>query len=123
VKVAVVVADTKTRTGALGAATVYVNVTELLVPFGVITVTPVVPVPDGTVVVIVVSLTTVKEAEVAPKLTDVAPVNLTPEMVTAVPIGPVFGLSDVIDGEIGVVPIPAPGSKITRCAVSSVYRN
>ena len=96
---------------------------ELLTPLGVVTVTAAIPVPDGTVVVMVASSTTVKEAEVAPKLTDVAPVNLTPEMVTAVPIGPVFGLSDVIDGEIGVVPIPAPGSKITRCAVSSVYRN
>ena len=96
---------------------------ELLTPLGVVTVTAAIPVPDGTVVVIVVSLTTVKEAEAAPKFTAVAPVNLTPEMVTAVPIGPVFGLSEVMDGAMGVVPNPAPGSKITRCAVSSVYRN
>jgi hypothetical protein len=93
------------------------------VPPDVVTTTDTVPAPVGTVVVIVVSLITVKVEEIPPKVTDIAPVNLIPEIVIDVPIGPVLGLSAVIEGATGVKPMPAPGSKITRCAVSSVYRN
>jgi hypothetical protein len=81
------------------------------------------PVPDGAVAVTAASLTIEKVAETPPKVTEDAPVNPLPETLTEVPIGPVFGLSRVMAGGGNALPIITPGSKITRCAVSSVYRN
>jgi hypothetical protein len=74
-----------------------------LVPAGVVTVTSTVPmaVAAGAVAVIVVSLTTVKDAAaVEPKLTAVAPRKSVPVMVTRVPptSGPLVGLTAVTTG-------------------------
>ena len=72
-------------------------------PAVVVTITAAAPDPDGAVVVMVVSFTTVKVAEIPPKVTDVVPVKLLPEIVTEVPMGPVVGDSDVMTGNtIGV---------------------
>src|SRR5207244_852865 len=54
----------------------------------------------GAVAVICPPLSTVKDADVEPKLTSVAPVNPEPEIVTIVPpaLGPAVGLTDVTTG-------------------------
>ena len=80
------------------------NVSEAvtaLVPPGVVTVTLTAPVPAGEMAVIAVEDVTVKlVAAVAPNLTDVAPVRLTPVIVTLVPPlwGPVGGASELTAG-------------------------
>jgi hypothetical protein len=91
-----------------------------LEPLGVTITTSTVPVPDGATAVTDASLATEKVAETPPKVTDDAPVNPLPETLTEVPIGPVFGLSRVTTGGGNALPIITPGSKIIRCAVSSV---
>ena len=58
------------------------------VPVGVVTVIGPVDAPVGTVVVTLVSLTTLKVADVPLNLTDVAPVKYCPVIVTAVPADP-----------------------------------
>ena len=72
-----------------------------LVPPTVVTRTSTVPVPAGAVAVIEVALFTVNEvADVAPKVTAVAPVRPVPVMVTVVPpvAGPAVGLIEVTVG-------------------------
>ena len=71
------------------------------IPPAVVTRTSTVPVPAGDVAVIWVAELTVKPvAGVAPKLTVVAPVRLTPVMVTEVApaVGPAVGEIDVTVG-------------------------
>jgi hypothetical protein len=69
------------------------------VPFGVTTLIGPVVAPLGTVAVICVSESTVKEVAGVPlNLTAVAPVKVVPVMVTAVPTGPLPGVNDVICG-------------------------
>jgi hypothetical protein len=78
-------------------------------PAGVVTVMPPLGAPEGTVVVIRVSLTTVCAASTGPNLTDVAPVNPEPAIVTVVPTGPEVGEIDVIAGPaVAVVTVKAP---------------
>jgi hypothetical protein len=73
-----------------------------LVPIGVVTVTSTVPVPAGDVAVIEVppALTVNEVAAVAPNITAVAPLKLTPAIVTEVPprAGPLFGVTVVTVG-------------------------
>ena len=75
------------------------NVTTLK-PTGVVTTTFTMPVPKprGTIAVIWVSLSTVKFAEIPPKVTTVAPVKPVPVMITMVPATPVAGLMLVTVG-------------------------
>ena len=72
-------------------------------PPGVLTVTSTVPSdPGGAIAEICVALITVNEvALVLPNLTDVAPMKLVPEMVTALPpvVGPLVGEIDVTVGD------------------------
>ena len=73
-----------------------------LVPPGVVTVTSTLPLPDGETAVIEVSELTVKlVASTEPNLTEMAPVNSTPVMVTVVPppTGPVMGDTLVTAGQ------------------------
>ncbi|GAA2334949.1 hypothetical protein GCM10010246_18650 [Streptomyces cuspidosporus] len=70
----------------------------MLVPFGVVTVICTVPLPVGTVALICVSETTVKEDRAVPNLTWVAPVSPLPVMTTAVPAGPLLGLTEDTTG-------------------------
>ena len=71
-----------------------------LVPPVVVTVTLTAPVSAGEVAVIAVADVTVKLTAVAPNLTDVAPVRLTPVIVTLVPPlwGPVGGARELTPG-------------------------
>ena len=72
-----------------------------LVPPGVVvTVTSTVPVPAGTVAVMVVELLTVNVVAglLGPKSTAVAPVKLVPPTVTEVPAGPPIGSTRVTVG-------------------------
>jgi hypothetical protein len=56
-------------------------------------------VPDPTVAVMLVPLTTLNELAAAPpKLTEVAPVKFVPVIVTTCPVFPVFGVNEVIVG-------------------------
>jgi hypothetical protein len=74
-----------------------------LIPFGVVTeIFPVVA-PAGTVAVILLGLSTVNIADELPNFTDVAPVKLSPLIVTIVPAGPLSGENDVISGVPGTV--------------------
>jgi hypothetical protein len=66
-------------------------------------VTSTLPVPPGTVVVMLVSLFTVKVAGVLPKLTALAPVKRVPVTITEVPVNPAFGLRPVIAAADGTV--------------------
>jgi hypothetical protein len=71
------------------------------VPDGLVTVMSTVPLPDGAVAVIWVSLSSVKLlAAVDPNLTAVAPLNALPVIVTVVPpaVGPEEGLMLVTAG-------------------------
>ena len=68
-------------------------------PPGVFTVIFPVEAVAGTVAVIWVSEFTVKLADVAPKLTLVAPVKVIPVIVTVVPAGPVLGVKLLICGD------------------------
>ena len=72
-------------------------------PPGVVTVMSTVPLPAGEVAVIEVALLTENEAAlVLPNFTAVAPVKLTPLIVTLVPpaVEPLFGETDVTDGAV-----------------------
>lgn len=90
-------------------------------PPGVVTVMPPLEAPVGTVVVIRVSLTTVNTAATEPpNLTDVAPVNPEPLIVTSVPTGPEVGEIDVIAGAAVAVDtvklaelVPVPAGVVT----------
>ena len=73
----------------------------MLVPAGVVTVTDEEPVPDGTVVVILVLLINVKDTGVDPNITAVAPRNPLPLMVIVMPAIPVFGLIVFMTGNGG----------------------
>jgi hypothetical protein len=75
------------------------------VPLGVVTLIGPVVAPLGTEVEIWVSELTVKVDEVPLKVTDVAPVNPDPEMVTAVPAGPLVGEKDEMLGGVAVVTV------------------
>ena len=77
---------------------VMVNGMPLLVPPGVVTVTSTVPLPAGTVAVMLVGLLTVNEAAVLKKLTAVAPVKLVPTIASDEPVAPLAGLSEIIVG-------------------------
>jgi len=72
-------------------------------PAGVVTLIGPVIAPAGTVVVIVVALTTVNVAAVPPKVTAVAPVKFFPLIVTVVPTGPEVGVNEVMVGPPAVV--------------------
>jgi hypothetical protein len=69
-----------------------------LVPPAVVTVTSTVPVPVGTVALIVAELSTTKLAVVAPNFTAEAPVKFVPETVTRLPTGPDVAVTDVTVG-------------------------
>src|SRR6185503_10387956 len=88
-----------------GPETTTVNAAELVaVPFGVVTLIDPVVAPAGTVAVICVSETTLKEVAAVPlKLTEVAPVKLEPERVMMVPIAPEIGEKPVILGPAGAL--------------------
>ena len=86
-----------------GVETTTVNTAELVaVPFGVVTLIAPVVAPAGTVAVICVSETTVKEVAAVPlKLTEVAPVKLEPVMLMLEPIAPEIGENPVMLGPAG----------------------
>ncbi|GGL35968.1 hypothetical protein GCM10011588_58510 [Nocardia jinanensis] len=65
----------------------------MLVPPGVVTVTPTVPAPEGEVAVTEVGVLAVMVADLVPKRTAVAPPRFVPVMVTEVPpaVDPWFG--------------------------------
>ena len=70
-------------------------------PDGVVTVTLPEIVPAATVAVILVEEFTVNDAApIPPKLTAVAPVKFVPVIVTTVPVDPVVGVKEVIDGPV-----------------------
>ena len=83
-------------TGTTGA--IYVNPTTVSFPLGVATTTyPEAPVP--TTALIVEAFTTVKEAAaVPPKVTEVAPVKLLPEMVTVESVEALVGVKELMLG-------------------------
>ena len=77
---------------------VNVKIIEDAVPPGVVTfIFPVAPVP--TMAVMVLSLTIINdEAATPPKVTAVVPVKFLPVIVTVVPIPPLIGVKDAIEG-------------------------
>ena len=84
---------------------VYVNWSDVLVadvPLPVVTRTSTVPLPAGLVDVISVFETGVNAAAVPPNVTEVAPLKLSPLMVTAVPPagGPLLGLTPETTGDV-----------------------
>jgi hypothetical protein len=85
------------------------------VPLGVVTVTSTAPLPAGVVAVIVVSLSTVKLAVVAPNRTWVAPVKFVPLIVTSVPPSavPVVGLMLVTVGGGPATVTPADAAAVS----------
>lgn len=87
------------------------------VPAGVVTTIGPVVAPEGTVVVICVGDTTVKDALVPPNVTAEAPENPVPEIETVVPTAPLPGETDVIvtDGvtESWAVPLALPSVPVT----------
>ena len=88
--------------------------TAALVPTGVTTVTSCTPVPAGAVAVTWVAELTVKlVALVAPKRTAVAPVKVTPVIVTTVP--------PAVEPEAGLIPVTAgaPPAGPTRTPATS----
>ena len=73
--------------------------TDVEDPPKVVTLTVPVDVPCATTAVIVVELTTMKDAAlVPPNVTEVAPVKLVPVIVTVDPIRPEFGVNELIEG-------------------------
>jgi hypothetical protein len=99
-------------TGGGGGGAVTWNVLALLaVLTGVVTVTEPVVEPDGTVVVIIESLMSVKVAGVPLNLTAVAPVRPLPVMVTAVPGGPLLGESPDTIGWTGTATVNGVGDE------------
>ena len=78
----------------------------VVVPPGVVTLIFPVLAPEGTLVVISVSETTLKVAEVPLKVTAVAPVRALPVTVTAVPTAPLVGVKELING--GTVTVKEP---------------
>jgi hypothetical protein len=85
----------------------------------VVTVTVTAPVPAGETALIVVLLCGVKDlAATEPKVTDVAPENPFPEMMTVVPpaAGPWFGLRLVTD--VAIAAGVAPGGDTTNVVES-----
>jgi hypothetical protein len=86
------------------------------VPPEVVTLIGPVDAPAGTVTVIWVSLSTVKEVAAVPlKATAVAPVKPVPLIVTPVPVGPELGVKPVIPGvTVKLVPlVPVPPEVVT----------
>jgi hypothetical protein len=75
------------------------------VPPGVVTAIRPVAAPAGTVAVILVSVSTVNDADVPANLTAVAPVKCVPRIVTVVPTGPLVGENDEIVGFAAVVTV------------------
>jgi hypothetical protein len=92
------------------------------VPPGVVTVKLPFAAPDGTVVLIWLSLVTVNAAVVPANFTAVAPVKLVPVIVTTVPVPPLAGLKPLIVGttrnELGDETGPPWASMVIRPVVA-----